>query len=177
MHNLSLPTHRYVFVRGEETTGSAEWIPAVWFGVSSTPGRALGCHVLLENGAMLSDLPLHWLGTRPHQTALPTCQTWDCFGHDLTVTELSYLNLLEARILTERHKPTRLTGQCWFTLDWLDNGWSSYPEQHKLMHLMACSDGSLRLLPTDRLLWRDTSFTVDGEVPRILRQRKVWSAE
>lgn len=176
-HNLSLPTHRYVHVRGDEILGKEGWVPAVWFGVSSTPGRALGCHVILENGAMLSDLPLHWLGTRPHETLLESCQAWDCFGYELCVTEINYLNLLTAHILDAKHQELPLRGKSWFSIDWVDNGWSSYPEQHKLLHLLACSDGSLRLLPTDRILWEDKSFTVIDGVPKIMRQTREWSVE
>lgn len=180
MHNVSLPTHRYVWVLMAEITGECLYKPAVWFGVSSTPGRALGCHVLLENGAMVSDLPLHWLAHREHVQEPPQledCQAWDCFGYKMQLCEYSYLNLTTAHVLDPRHQSTDLYGYSWFSIDWVDNGWSSYPEQHKLLHLLACSDGSLRLLPTDRILWEDKSFTVIDGVPKIMRQTKEWSVE
>ena len=63
-HNISLPRHRYVWVvpsfvlRDPMRTAL---VPAVWVGVSVTAGRSIGCHVLLESGAIVVDLPLHAL--------------------------------------------------------------------------------------------------------------------
>lgn len=178
MRNASLITHRYVMVNGPCVSGNTEAIPAVWFAISSTPGRALGCHVLLESGAMVADLPLHWLTTDGEGgRSLEQCQAWDCFGYEPCVNEFDYLNLLECRVLDREHKATEITGKAWLSVDWIRNGWSEYPEQHKLMHVISCSDGSIRMLPTDRLLWNDASFTKIDGVPRILRQTAEWSVE
>ena len=60
----SLPRHQYVWVDGT-FMGSEGWHPAVWFGLHSQPGRAWGCTILLECGAIYRDLPLHALAFQP----------------------------------------------------------------------------------------------------------------
>ena len=66
-HNINLPTHRYVYVIAgfvrptDDGSPADERLPAVWWGLSVTPNRTLGAHVVLENGAMVVDLPFHAL--------------------------------------------------------------------------------------------------------------------
>lgn len=180
-HNAPLPTHRYVFVADEfvlrQPTGHR--VPAVWWGVSSDAGRALGCHVLLENGALVLDLPLHALSHMPVAPVLELRDicAWDAFGPDIEPYDIPYLTGLTATVLTADHKETPLEGELWCGLDWLRNGWSAYPEQHKHLLVVAVNDGTLRALPQDRLLVHEASFTEHKGVPPIVRQRTVWSAE
>jgi len=63
-HNIDLPRHRYCHVieaavhrKGRED----KTLPCVWWGMSATPGRMFGCHILIESGAVIVDLPLHAL--------------------------------------------------------------------------------------------------------------------
>jgi hypothetical protein len=139
----------------------------------------MGCHVLLESGALVLDLPLHALG---HQDDAPTLElgevcAWDAFGADIELYEMPYLTGLTASLLDADHRPTELEGALWFGMDWLRNGWSQYPEQHKHLLVVAVDDGTLRALPQDRLLVHEASFTAHAGVPPIARQRTVWSAE
>ena len=58
----SLPHHVYCLVDRAHTRGGLEGFePCVWFGLRSYPARAWGCHVMLECGAVVRDLPLHAL--------------------------------------------------------------------------------------------------------------------
>lgn len=178
-HNASLPSHRYVTVRGD-VLGLPEDSPAVWYGISSTPGRALGCHVLLENGASFSDLPLHYLAAFPPHTWCADAadvQAWDAFGWDVETVAFDYLRDLSVAVLDPRHQATGLTGRYWFTVDWVRNGFSDHPEQHKLVHVVATVPGPLMALPTDRVRWRDASFTSDDPLPRLRRQTELHFAE
>lgn len=61
-----LPHHQYVHVDTAFTHKAPEVssTPAVWFGLVSYPGRAWGCTVLLESGAVYRNLPLHALAQR-----------------------------------------------------------------------------------------------------------------
>ena len=180
-HNVALPTHRYVYVADEfvHRQHSGHRVPAVWWGVSSDAGRALGCHVLLESGALVLDLPLHALAHQPVAPVLELAEVcaWDAFGPDIELYEMPYLAGLTASLLDERHHATALDGELWFGMDWLRNGWSQYPEQHKHLLVVAVGDGTLRALPQDRLLVHEASFTEHNGVPPIARQRTVWSAE
>jgi hypothetical protein len=87
-HNISLPHHRYVwvvpgFIWRDVHIEGRRLIPAMWVGVSVTPGRSIGCHVLLENGALVVDLPLHALrgADVPYADVdLSAIVAWDCYG-------------------------------------------------------------------------------------------------
>ena len=190
-HNVNLPHHIYVWVKAEKVMATApgNLIPAVWFGLSATPARALGCHVLLENGAMLADLPLNYLAHEPSPEVpgpdLRHVQEWDSFGWDITTVAFDYLRDLHIQILavdkpTEPPYATINTGTYLFTLDFIDNGWSDNPEQHKTMNVIARDDGWIGAYPNDRLIWHDRSFTVidpDSIIPPIKRQRDIHYCE
>lgn len=185
MHNVDLPTHRYVWVRDSyiynKPTGA--YVPAVWFGVSSHPGRSIGCHVLLENGATVIDLPLvaltHLDSAEKHPD-IEEAVAWDAFGWDVQVYEPQYLSGLSVEMLKECHRETLGTGDAWFAIDWIKNGWSSYPQQHKWLWIVAGEDGNLYAMPQDRVLFMEASFTDEyKKIPEggIKRQTVVWSAE
>ena len=181
-HNVSLPKHRYVYVYDALVLNSPEggFIPAVWFGISSHPGRAIGCHVMLESGAVIVDLPPHALfhTRQPHYVPAKPRQTWDCFGWDMEVVEFPYLDGMSCKIRDDGHHKSGLGGQVWFAVDWKDNGYSNYPEQHKLMWCVAHNDGSIGFRPQDHLLFEDKSFT-EGGIPAggIKKQKQVWQCE
>jgi len=61
-HAGSLPTHKYVWIE-PRAIGDHGWLRAVWFGLASFPGRAWGCHVMLESGAVYRNVPLHQLAS------------------------------------------------------------------------------------------------------------------
>ena len=61
-----LPEHQYVYIDSAFcASGPRRWLPAVWFGLVAYTGRAWGCTVLLESGAIYRNLPLHALADRP----------------------------------------------------------------------------------------------------------------
>jgi hypothetical protein len=185
MHNIPLIKHRYVWI--DDSFVAAEplgkLIPAVWFGIMSYPGRALGCHILLDCGASVIDIPLHalrWKEDSPlvkDDNEISRSIFWDSFGWDLVIFESQYMSGLEVAIRTNDKKIAD-TGTAWFAVDWKDNGWSDYPSQHKWLWIIAADDGRIMAVPQDRLLFHETSFT-DGEFPNggIKRQSKVWKAE
>jgi hypothetical protein len=183
-HNISLPRHRYVWVVPSFVLRDPmrqALIPAVWVGVSVTPGRSIGCHVLLENGALVVDLPLHalrgaWTAWTP--LALPDLVAWDCYGWSAEAWEPEYLSGLSCRILSANHKQAVDTGTLWFCLDHTGDGYSLSPDQHKHLWVVARhSDHAFMLLPQDRLLIEEKSFTEIDGIPPIKRQSVIWSAE
>jgi hypothetical protein len=187
-HNIALPRHRYVYVvphfvlhpaalYGPQVPG----IPAVWYCVSVTPGRVMGCHVLLENGATVIDLPLHALRTTAAACATDwsvqqACR-WDGFGWDAEVFEPPYLSGLSARLLDEQHHLTDELGTLWWALDHVRDGYAMEPAQHKHLWVVEMESGCFVQVPQDQLLVTDSSFTVHAGVPRIKRQSRVWTAE
>ena len=183
-HNLALPTHKYVYVAPHFVLRDADHealIPAVWYGVSVTPGRSLGCHVLLENGAVVVDLPLHALRSALIQwfpVPLGEVVAWDCYGWNAEVFEPSYLTGLDVMILDHCHEMTSDRGTLWFCIDHLTDGFAMEPSQHKHLWIVERQrDHVLMLLPQDRVIVEEASFTVTEGVPPIKRQDVVWSAE
>lgn len=183
-HNISLPRHRYVwvvpnFVLRDETK---TLVPAVWVGVSVTPNRSIGCHVLLENGAMVVDLPLHALrGADVNWIPrdISDLVAWDCYGWSAEIWEPEYLSGLRCGILTADHKQVEDEGTLWFAIDHIkEDGFSLAPEQHKHLWVVERErDHVLMLLPQDRMLVEEKSFTEIDGIPPIKRQSVIWSAE
>jgi hypothetical protein len=186
-HNLSLPRHRYIGVHAsfvlKDAAHDHRLLPAVWWGVSVTPGRMLGCHVLLECGALVVDLPLHALNADPSQLTVPNpllpLQTavWDMYGWE---AELFAPTMLEDAHVT-LHNFDALSGaegKLWFAVDHVRDGYSMAPGQHKHLWVVALmGTGYLVQVPQDHLLVDDPSFTVQGPVPRIQRQERIYRAE
>ena len=189
-HNLNLPRHRYVWVmsdyvrKTDDGSSPYELIPAVWWGVSVQPNRVLGCHVVLENGAMVVDLPLHALRWHTHKEPtdklLPLAAkyfTWDCYGWDAEIVQSEYLDEMRVQLLDDEHRLTGDFGELWFAIDHTKDGFGMEPAQHKHLWVVANSCGRFSWVPQDQLLIYDKSFTeVDG-VPKIKRQDRTWSYE
>lgn len=186
-HNVTLPRHRYVWVapsfvlRADPDDPPRPCVQAVWVGVSVTPGRALGCHVLLESGALVVDVPLHALRAAhgwPGRVHLSDVVTWDCYGWDAEAWEPPYLSGLDADLLTREHTDSGDTGTLWFALDHVGDGYSLEPAQHKHLWIVhRHRDDALCLLPQDQLLVHEASFTDVTDIPPIRRQDVVWQAE
>jgi hypothetical protein len=195
-HNISLPHHRYVWVvpsfvlrdpllNWADASGNAvkqtSLIPAMWIGVSVTPGRSIGCHVLLENGALVVDLPLHALrgADVPYADVdLSAVVAWDCYGWSAEAWQPEALSGLLCGILSPDHKSVMAEGTLWFCIDHTGDGFSQAPDQHK--HLWVVErlvDHVLMLLPQDRMLIEELSFTKVNGIPPIRRQAHVWCAE
>ena len=85
---------------------------------------------------------------------------------------------LSCGILSENHKEVLDKGTMWFCLDHTNDGYSLEPSQHKHLWIVERErDGALMLLPQDRVLVEELSFThIDG-IPPIKRQSVIWSAE
>ena len=184
-HNVELPQHRYVYVvptfvlRPDDPRTAL--IPAVWVGCSVQPSRALSCTVLLESGALVVDLPLHALRGAFVTWApieLSDVVAWDCYGWSAEIWEPSYLSGLSCAILTADHKHATARGRLWFAVDHVGDGFSLAPEQHKHLWVVERQgDHALRLLPQDRLVIEEASFTEIDGIPNIRRQAQVWTAE
>lgn len=177
-HNVSLPHHRYVHLRAGYATPHPE--PCVWFGISAHPGRAIACHVLTQSGATIVDLPLFALSAEPNAPDIfpQDAIMWDCYGWDIEAYQPEYLSGLTCTILTPDHKaPDGHTGTLWFAVDHVRDGYSAQPEQHKHQWVIARDAGCLLLLPQDRFLVAEASFTQHDGIPKVYRQTNVWSVE
>lgn len=178
----SLPKHQYVFVDSKFTHRRPEgFVPAVWFGLVSHPGRVWGCNLLLENGAIYRNVPLHALAhTDPKRCernwSVHKSQHWDCYGYGWTAVEYTYLNSVEclARCLADE-----VSGEYLFTVAPVGDGFSEVPEQAKEFTFVKLVNNRFTVQPTDRILFNDTSFNTHEWVwpHNIKRQTETQSCE
>lgn len=168
-HNISLPQHFYAQVRErflyDEDPARTKLIPCVVFGIASTPSRAVGFHILTEHGAMFADIPLHALVHKITAPELPLdfLECWDCFGYDVTAVVFEYLREMSVAVYLKKSQWREGLYVC--SLDWIANGFSDTPEQHKVMHLIALDNGCYALQPNNRCRWTDQSFTDNKKWP------------
>ena len=187
IHSLigPLPRHLYVYVDATFThreTQRPRFQPAVWFGLTSTPGRAWGCTIMLESGAVYRALPPHALAfsMQPEEPwDAPDAQKWDCYSTDFSAVEYPYLASLRC---LAKAGAQELPGQHLFAVAPIGDGFSAVPAQAKEFHFIQLDDpnGRLCVVPTDRVVYEERSFTTCGPLafPRGLRaQTEVYRCE
>lgn len=175
----SLPRHQYVWVDSrfthEEPCG---FVPAVWFGLVSIPGRVWGCNVMFESGAVYRSVPPHAIAFSENPATdweIDDAQLWDCYGYDWHATEYTYLRGLrcDAIIKNEDHPGTYL-----FTAVPIGDGFSDAPDQAKEFMFIWLDNDRLTIQPTNRVLFEDRSFTDASQgVPRLRLQTEIYSCE
>ena len=89
--------------------------------MASIQSRALGFHVLTENGAVIWRLPLHALCHKEDAPLLPLVwlDFWDCFSYKVSCT--TFDRLREMRVRVQLKDRSWVGGQYMFTLDWHDS--------------------------------------------------------
>ena len=174
-----LPRHLYCYVDSrythQEPTG---FIPCVWFGLVSYPGRTWGCTVMLESGAIYRNVPAHGLAfTMPTPTWTPKeAQHWDCYGEDFTCLEYTYLAGLACKTKANGREHI---GTYLFTAAPVGDAFSAYPEQAKEFCFIQLENGRLTIQPTNHVVFQELSFTDENfTFPSGLnRQTDIYSAE
>jgi hypothetical protein len=175
-----LPRHIYCFVDSTYTHNEPQgFLPCVWFGLVSYPGRTWGCTVMLECGAIYRNVPAHAITFNERYLALwsaDEAQTWDCYGERFTTLEYKYLAGLDCKV---KCKDAAYEGKYLFTAAPIGDGFSAYPEQAKEFCFIQLDIGRLTIQPTNHVVFRERSFTDNKlEFPSGLRrQTDVWSAE
>jgi hypothetical protein len=173
-----LPRHLYCFVDGGMVRKRKRTFErAVWFGLTCVPGRAWGCTVLLECGAIYRSLPPHALAFRPDPAprwTLQDAQRWDCYGWHFAALEYAYLSglRLKARANGREH-----AGEYLFTAVPVGDGFSLEPEQQKEFTFCKLDNGRLTIQPTNATLFEERSFTAGGWPTDLVRQREAYSCE
>ena len=175
-HAGALPAHQYVWVQ-PNALGEHDWLQGVWFGITCYPGRAFGCHVLLECGAVYRNVPLHMVASR--NTAAPwtpaEAQTWDAYGYQFSMLEYPYLASMNGKVRTRGGEHA---GHYLFTLVPIGDPFSAAPTQSKEFYLMQLTNGRYTAQPTNYVLLEDRSFTTEIAWPTFLRRQTDWhSAE
>ena len=176
-----LPRHLYCFVdRAFIRRDGKGFEPAVWFGLTSVPGRVWGCTVLLECGAIYRSIPPHAIAFRPdpEEWWLPNhAQRWDCYGWRFSALEYPYLAGLRMKVRTKSRG--ELAGEYLFTAAPFGDGFSAEPGQQKEFTFCRLDNGRLTVQPTDCTLFEERSFTAAGAgwPSDLVRQERVFSCE
>lgn len=150
------------------------------FGVASVQGRALGFHVLTEDGACVWRLPISalcWKECRKRDH--DRLELWDCFSPQVTVTEFEHL--VGRRCQTTLRDGERLEGECLFTIDWHGNEYADNPGDsgHKCAHFLKLDDGCFAAQPNNRILWADPATITEpfARVPDYVTNTHVFRCE
>ena len=179
-----LPKHKYVlvdreFVECQVDKKDSRFMPAVWYGLVCIPGRAWGCTVMLESGAVYRNLPPHALAFNYDPEAvdwsIELAQLWDCYSERFTTLEYKFLKsqMCEALIGEQR-----LRGWYLFSASHIGDGWTEEPSQNKEFMFIELECGRLTIQPTNKVLFMDKSFcSSDGNVPKLLLQETIYSCE
>jgi hypothetical protein len=172
----SLERHLYVNVIGE-FVGVDGLLPAVWFGLHSHPGRAWGCTVMLECGAVYRNLPPHAItfGNNPIPWSLQQAQLWDCYGTDFSLHIYRYLDGLDAIAMVQGDK---LACSYLFTAIPVGDGFTHEPTQDKEFMFLRTDSDMLTIQPTNRVVFVERSFTDDeAPIPKLKVTSEVYSCE
>lgn len=172
----SLERHIYVNVIGR-FIGVDSLLPAVWFGLHSHPNRVWGCTVMLECGAVYRNLPPHAItfSRTPIPWTVRQAQLWDCYSQDFTVHIYKYLDRLGAKAMVEGQQ---IDCSYLFTAIPVGDGFTEEPEQDKEFMFLKTVDGMLTIQPTNRVLFVEGSFTVEGApVPNLKVSDTIYSCE
>lgn len=172
-HAGSLPRHLYVWIE-PNAIGQHDWLRAVWFGIASYPGRAWGCHVLLECGAIYRNVPLHKVAMRNTEEVWrpQDAQTWDAYGWQFSTIEYSYL--MSNNVLVRLRDKREFAGEYLFTLVPIGDPFSAAPEQSKEFMFCALANGRITAQPTNHVLVADRSFTTELVWPKFLARQTDW---
>ena len=172
-----LPHHQYCYVDAAAISSGEGFIPCVWFGLVSIPGRMWGCTVMLECGAVYRSIPPHFMAFNDKPEAIWTqqqAQRWDCYGREFSTIEYTYLRGVECSAKCDDQK---LSGEYIFTAAPIDDGFSRHPSQAKEFMFIKLYNGRLTIQPTDKVLFLEKSF-VEPQWPSDLKlSDEVWSCE
>lgn len=175
------PRHLYVFVDSAFTHKEPKgFVPAVWFGLVSYPGRVWGCTVMFESGAVYRNLPPQAIAFREdpeNPWHAQDAQAWDCYGLGFSAIEYVYLSGLR---VSAKVSGVTFNGEYLFTVAPVGDGFSASPDQAKEFMFIALDNGRLTIQPTNHVVFEERSFTTNEamEFPKGLkRQTEVWSCE
>lgn len=186
IHSYAGPIpHQYALVDGGMVSvdiPAGQFLPCVWFGIVSYPGRMWGCQILLENGVYYRNVPLHTMASTSDAVDWrpADAQTWDCYGYDFAVIEYPFLKGME---VIARCGDNVYTGQYLFSVAPLKDGFSDWPEQNKEFLFLRLENGRFTAQPTNRVLVNDKSFVeIDWESESpfpsgIIRQTQIFCCE
>lgn len=170
-----------VLVRNEflfdQQSGHGEFTPGYMIGFCAIRHRAPSFQILLDNGAMWSRIPLHAVCAKACEPiASRKLALWDCFGYNCTVIAM---DALKHMVCTAKDLDGELhDAEYVFTVDWMLDGFSEIPDQHKNHHLLRFDSGHFGMYPNNRIRWKDSSWIDEEEaIPAYKSNTTIWFTE
>jgi len=151
--------HFYAYVKNSHLKQGGEGLTrCVVHAVHNEAGKALTFHVLCDNGAHRSKVPIDKIVWEKYSPEYPLdfLQLWDCFSNDISVEIFDYLSQSRCKVLF-KDKSTHY-GEYMMTFSWGGGGFVNEPSQWKCMHLVKLDNGCYTLQPNNRCLFYDSSF-------------------
>jgi hypothetical protein len=174
-----IPVHQYALVDSSFTHKTPQgFLPCIWFGLVSYPGRVWGCNILFPNGAVYRNIPIHALAWKADSEWVWTpkdAQSWDCYDYDFTVIEYEFLKDAPCLVRANVHE---YPGRYLFTIAPLYDGWSARTDQAKEFSFVALENGRYTVQPTNHLLICERSFVKNPQWPTEIKlQTQTYSCE
>lgn len=158
-----LPKHLYLYIDTSFTHQKPQgYKPCIWFGLVSYPSRAWGANILLENGAVYRNVPLHALSfiKKANPWTLEKSQLYNCYSDEFTILEYNFLSGLKCAVKVKGPMLSQmLIGHYLFTVAPINDGFSNQPEQNKELFFIQLDNGRLTVQPTNCFKFEDVSFT------------------
>jgi hypothetical protein len=174
----NIPVHQYVHIDSRYTHKEpCGFVEAMWVGITSIPGRAWGINVILrDGGAMYRNVPPNAISFSKeyNEWSIKQAQLWDCYSYDFTTLANPHLRGLRMQV---KINDVILSGEYLFNVTHVNDGWSDTPEQDKDFYFIKLDNGRLTIQPTNRITFRDASFIVNDNLPRLKLHDTVYSCE
>lgn len=160
--------------------GQGEFSKAVSFAVASVPGRAVGFHCLLDNGACYGRLPIHALTWAPPKTKpienVSELQLWDAPSEHISCITYDFLKESRCHVLLPGGEQN---GTYMFTLDWFGNSYSESAGSigWKSAHFIKLDNGYFALQPNNKILFHNPSWVKMSGKPDYSLTTKTWKCE
>jgi hypothetical protein len=131
---------------------------------------------MLEGGQVYRNIPPHGVAFKPSapKWRLSQAAEWDCYGEEFQLHEYTYLADLRCWVLYPKGNQRR--GRYLFTIHPMGDGFSAEPEQAKEFKVVELDNGRLTIVPTNRILFDDASFT-QPDCVRLITQTTKWRNE
>jgi hypothetical protein len=148
--------------------------------VKSIAGRPLLFTVYLDAGAAWSGLPItaiycdrfNPINYDAPPLEIEEAQPFSCLEGDINVITYDLLKNAEAKI---KIKGEVVKANYLFTIDYLGEGLSEDPSQHKTHNIFVLDTGQLVAYPNNMILWQDGFFAYSpDEMPKYKRTNKYW---
>jgi len=162
-HFNCLLRQEYIYNHEE---GQGLYIPATAFAVCSIQTRAIGFHVMTENGAIIERMPVSALCTKPNEKQdHSVLELWDCFSYHVAVIRYGFLRDLSCTVKLKDGKSHE--GRYMFTVDWAHNEYADNPGEggHKCAHIIELDNGNIAAQPNNRIRWHEAATLQNYDFP------------